>query len=157
MSSLWVSLHLIGFTAWIGGLLSVLASGAAARREEPALLGVVARAHAGIYRTLVGPGAMATVVSGMILTLQLYGEATSVGLSHALMTMQGLGLIAGLIALIVSVPTASRVARLEPVGPSGPLFAQLSRRLRTADLLTLALALIALVAGTMGQPTTPVP
>lgn len=151
MSPLWLSLHLIGFTAWMGGLLSVLASSAAARREDPALLGVVARTQAGIYRTLVGPGAMATVVSGMILTLQLYGEATSVGLSHALMTMQGLGLIAGLIALIVSVPTASRIARLEPVGPSGPLFAQLSSRLRTADLVTLALATIALVAGAVGR------
>lgn len=151
MSPLWLSLHLIGFTAWMGGQLSVLAGSAAARREDPALLGVVARTHAGIYRALVGPGAMATVVSGMILTLQLYGEATSVGLSHPVMTMQGLGLLAGLIALIVSVPTASRIARLEPIGPSGPLFAQLSRRLRTADLVTLALATIALVAGAVGR------
>lgn len=151
MSPLWLSLHLIGFTAWMGGMLAVLAGSHAARREDPALLGVVARTQAGIYRTLVGPGAMATVVSGMILTLQMYGEATSVGLSHALMAMQGLGLIAGLIALIVSVPTASRIARLEPVGPSGPLFAQLSGRLRTADLVTLSLAMVALVAGAMGR------
>lgn len=151
MSPLWLSLHLIGFTAWMGGLLAVLAAGTAARREDPALLGVAARLHAGVYRALVGPGAMLTVVSGMILTLQLYGEATSVGLSHALMAMQGLGLLAGLVSLIVSVPTASRIARLEPTGPSGPLFGQLTARLRRADLVTLVLSLAALVAGAMGR------
>lgn len=151
MSSLWLSLHLIGFIAWMGGLLAVLAIGSTARREDPALLGVVARLQSGIYRMLVGPGAMLTVVSGMILTLQLYGEATAVGLSAPLMTMQGVGLLAGLVSLIVSVPTASRLARLEPAGRSATLFAQLSQRLRTADLATLVLSMIALVAGTMGR------
>lgn len=151
MSPLWLSLHLIGFTAWMGGLLAVLASNAAARREDPGLRGVAARLHAGVYRALVGPGAMLTVVSGMILTLQLYGEATSVGLSHALMAMQGLGLLAGLVSLIVSVPTASRLARLEPTGPSAGLFAQLATRLGRADLVTLVLSTVALVAGAMGR------
>lgn len=146
-----MSLHLIGFTAWMGGLLAILAIGSAAKREDPALLGVVARLQAGIYRILIGPGAMLTVVSGMILTLQLYNEATAVGLGAPLMTMQGLGLVAGMVSLIVSVPTASRLARLEPVGPSAALFAQLGQRLRTADLATLALAMIALVAGAMGR------
>lgn len=151
MSPLWLSLHLIGFTAWMGGLLAVLAIGSAARREDAALLGVVARLQSGVYRLLVGPGAMLTVVSGMILTLQLYNEATAVGLGAPLMTMQGLGLLAGLVSLIVSVPTASRLARLEPVGPSAALFAQLAQRLRTADLATLVLSVIALVAGAVGR------
>ncbi len=151
MSPLWLSLHLVGFTAWIGGHLAVLALGQGARREELSQAGVVARGQAGIYRWLVGPGAMATTVSGMILTLQLYGEATSVGLSRPLMLMQGLGLLAALVALIVSVPLASRLARLEPVGPSAALFGQLRRRLSLADQVTLALAVIALVAGAVGR------
>lgn len=150
MTPLWLSLHLIGFTVWLGGLCAALVATAAARREDPTALGLVTRIQAGMYRALVGPGAMLAVVSGMILTLRLYGEATSVGLSHAVMAMQGLGLLAALLSLIVSVPTASRVARLEPVGPSGPLFAQLTRRLRLTDFVTLALGLLALVAGAMG-------
>lgn len=151
MSPLWLSLHLIGFTAWMGALLAVLAMDSATTREDPAALGLVARLEAAAYRLLVGPGAMLTVVSGMILTLQMYGEATSVGLSTELMLMQGLGLVAALVALVVSVPTASRVARLEPVGPSAALFAQLRRRLRLSDWVTLVLSMLSLVAGAMGR------
>jgi len=149
MSPLWLSLHLIGFTGWIGGLLALFALDRGSAREGPDLRGSFTRARGAVYRLLVGPGAMLTVVSGMILTLQLYGEATSVGLSHALMTMQGLGLVAALLSLIVSVPTASRLGRLEPTGPSERLFAQLAARLRVSDMVTLGLGLIALVAGTM--------
>lgn len=151
MSPLWLSLHLVGFVAWMGGLFSVLAIAPVAAREDPAALGMVARLEAGIYRVLVGPGAMLTVVSGMILTLRMYNEATAVGLSHALMLMQALGLVAGLVALIVSVPTASRLARLEPVGPSAGLFAQLRKRLRLTDWIVLWLSVASLVAGAAGR------
>lgn len=151
MSPMWLSLHLIGFTGWLGGLLALLALSQGSAREGAAWRGPLARARGGIYRLLVGPGAMLTVVSGMILTLQLYGEATSVGLSHALMTMQGLGLVAALLSLIVSVPTASRLSRLEPTGPAERLFVQLEARLRLADGITLALGVAALVAGTVGR------
>lgn len=151
MSPLWLSLHLIGFTGWLGGLLALFALGQGSAGQPGAARGPMARGQGGIYRLLVGPGAMLTVVSGMILTLQLYGEATSVGLSHALMTMQGLGLVAALVSLIVSVPTASRLSRLEPGGPAERLIAQLGARLRLADLVTLGLGLAALVAGTLGR------
>ncbi|MDP9143857.1 MAG: hypothetical protein M3N43_04030 [Actinomycetota bacterium] len=151
MTATWLALHLVGFTAWLGGLLAVLALRQAAGREDPAQGGVVARAAGSVYRILVGPGAMVTVVSGLILTLRLYGEATGDGLSGPLMVMQGLGLLAAMIALIVSVPTASRLARLEPVGPAAALCAELATRLRLADLITLGLGLAALVAGAMGR------
>lgn len=147
MNTTWLSLHLMGTTAWLGGLLAALALRQSAAREDPAHGGVVARASAAIYLILVGPGAMVTVVSGLILTLRLYGEATSVGLSRALMAMQGLGLVAAMISLIVAVPTASRLARLEPVGPAAALCAQLAGRLRLADLVALALGIAAVVAG----------
>jgi len=151
MSPLWLSLHLIGFVAWMGGMLAVLAVESVAAREDPVALGLVARLEAGIYRVLVGPGAMMTVVTGLVLTLRMYNEATAVGLSRALMTMQGLGLLAGLLALIVSVPTASRLARLEPVGPAAGLFGQLRQRLRLADLVVLALSVASLLAGAAGR------
>lgn len=140
MSAFWATLHFVGFTAWLGGLLAVVAL----RGNGPADLSAV-------YRTLVGPGAMLTVVTGLILTLRLYGEATSEGLSGGLMTMQGLGLVAAMISLIVSVPTASRLVRLDPVGPSATLYGQLDRRLRLTDLLVLGMGLAAIAAGTLGR------
>jgi uncharacterized membrane protein len=151
MSAIWLSLHLIGFTAWLGGLLAALAVRLSGVREGPDLGGVVARSGAAVYRSMVGPGAMVTVVSGLVLTLRLYGEATGDGLSGALMAMQGLGLLAAIISLVVSVPTAARLARLEPVGPAAGLVAELTGRLRMADLVTLLLGIAALVAGAVAR------
>lgn len=150
MTAVWMMFHLAGVTAWLGGLLAIGPVRATARREGADADGAAVRWCGGIYRILVGPGAMVTVVSGMILTLRLYGEATSVGLSHALMAMQGLGLVAALVSLVVSVPTAARLARLEPAGPSAPLYARLDRRLRLADGATLVSGLLALAAGALG-------
>jgi hypothetical protein len=94
---------------------------------------------------------MATVVSGLVLTLRLYGEASGDGFRGGVMAMQGLGLVAGLISLIVSVPTAARLARLEATGPSATLFGQLERRLQWSDLLVLAAGIAAIAAGTAGR------
>ena len=151
MSPLWLSIHLLGIVFWLGGLLTARLLAAALRQEDPLGISAVVRAQSSIYRVAVGPGAMASVLSGMILTLQLYGEATSVGLSGTLMTMQGTGLIAALLSLIISVPTASRLARLEPGGPAAALFAALNRRLNLTDWVTLLLGSLAMVAGAWGR------
>lgn len=151
MSPLWLSVHLLGTAFWLGGLLTARLLATAARREDPAGASTVVRAQSSIYRVAVGPGAMAAVLSGMILTLQLYGEATSVGLSRPLMVMQGLGLIAALLSLILSVPVASRLARLEPSGPAAELYASLSRRLNLTDWITLLMGSLAMIAGAWGR------
>lgn len=151
MTAIWLFLHLIGITAWLGGLLAAFAVRLSGVREGPELGGVVARSGAAVYRSLVGPGAMVTVVSGLILTLRLYGEATGDGLSGALMAMQGLGLLAAIISLVVSVPTAARLGRLEPVGPAAGLAAELAGRLRIADLITLIMGMAALVAAALAR------
>ncbi len=148
MSALWASLHFLGFTAWLGGLFAAMALRAA--RRSPHDAGTPDDLSA-VYRVLVGPGAMLTVVSGMILTLRLYSSAAGVGLSDGLMAMQGLGLVAAMVSLIVSVPTASRLSRLEPVGPSAGLFSQLDQRLRRTDLVVLAMGVLAVVTGTLGR------
>lgn len=140
MTPLWATLHFAGFAAWLGGLLAILVL----RRGATADLSAV-------YRALVGPGAMVTVVTGLMLTLRMYTEVTGDGLSHGLMAMQGLGLVAAMISLIVSVPTASRLARLEPVGPSATLYGQLDQRLRVTDLIVLVMGMVAILAGTLGR------
>jgi len=147
MTPLWATLHFAGFAAWLGGLLAVLVL----RRGTTATPGEASPDLSAVYRALVGPGAMLTVVTGLMLTLRMYGEVTGDGFTRGLMAMQGLGLVAGMLSLIVSVPTASRLARLEPVGPSGALYRQLDQRLRVTDLIVLGLGLAAIVAGTLGR------
>jgi len=146
MTPLWATLHFAGFAAWLGGLLAILVLRGGAAREPGAVTDL-----SPVYRALVGPGAMLTVVTGLMLTLRLYGEASGDGLGSGLMAMQGLGLVAAMISLVVSVPTASRLSRLEPVGPSATLHRQLDRRLRLTDLLVLVMGTVAIATGTLGR------
>lgn len=147
MRALWYFIHIFGYSLWIGGALAAMALGVASRREAPDRLAQVVRLQGTLYRALIGPGALASTVSGFVLTLQLYNQATAVGLSHWLMAMQGLGLIAALIVFLVSLPTSSRLLRVEPTGPSAAAFHGLRKRLVIASMTAGTLALLALVAG----------
>src|SRR3954465_10352755 len=64
----WLFLHLLGFTLWIGGAIASMVAGGSGKREGREALGVVARAQAAIQKALIGPGALITVLSGLILT-----------------------------------------------------------------------------------------
>lgn len=149
MRALWFFLHLFGYTIWIGGALAAMTLGIAARRERPEAMGLVVRLQGAIYRALIGPGALATVVSGFVLTLQMYGRATAVGLSPWLMAMQGLGLIAAIVVFVVALPTSAKLARLEPVGPDAAAFHGLRRRLIVAGMGSGSLAALSLVTGVL--------
>ena len=139
--------HLLGTVAWLGGGFSLLMLGAAAAREPRAQLGLVTRLQGALMRGLVLPGAVTVVATGLILTLSMYGQAASLDVPRRLMVMQGTGILGALIVLVVSVPAAARIQRLEPVGEYAALFDALSRRLRLSGLISGFLGLIALVAG----------
>ncbi len=135
---------------WMGGGLAAMTVGIAMRRgpreELPALIGVQARLHT----TLILPGCVLVVVSGLLLTLKLYGSATSVnGFPVQLMVMQGAGLLAAVIVLVVSFPTIGRLSRLDPAGQHAPLFEALNRKMAMAGSLTGALAFAALIGGVL--------
>lgn len=135
---------------WMGGGLAAMTVGIAMRRgpreELPALIGVQARLHT----KLILPGCVLVVVSGLLLTLKLYGSAASVnGFPVQLMVMQGAGLLAAVIVLVVSFPTIGRLSRLDPAGEHAPLFAALSRKMAVAGSLTGALAFAALISGVL--------
>lgn len=149
MRMFWLFAHLLGSAFWIGGAAVAMALSVALRREDRPSQGVGARLQAATYRVVVGPGALLAVVSGLMLTLDLYGGATSVGgLSHPLMMMQGAGLVGGLVVLLFSVPTASKLIRVDPVG-DGPLFDALRRRMKVTGMVGSTLALLALLGGAM--------
>lgn len=135
---------------WLGGGLAAATVGGAmrgaSRQELPALM----RVQGKLYSGLILPGCVLVVISGLILTLRLYGSATSVnGFPLPLMIMQGTGLIAAALVLVVNMPTVARLGRLNPAGEHAPLFDALSKRAARTGMLTGLLAFTALIAGAL--------
>jgi len=146
VSRLWLFLHLLGFVMWMGGGLASMFAGIAAKSETRASLGAVVRAQAAIQRSIIAPGALLTVLSGLMLTFALAGMA---GASVWLMVMQGTGLVAALITLFVALPTATRLSRLDPTGEQAAYFDELRNRQKVAGMIWGVLALVSLVGGTL--------
>jgi hypothetical protein len=149
MMRFWLFLHLLGFTMWLGGALASMVAGIAARREDRAGLGAVARSQAAIHKTVIAPGALLTVLSGLILTFSVAGQMGElVGFSW-LMVMQGAGLLGALLVLLVGLPTAAKLARLDPLGPGAAFFDELRGRQKIVASVSGTLALVALAAGAL--------
>ncbi len=152
MRHLWIFIHLLGFTMWMGGGFSAMFIGLGTKREPRENLGVVMRQLAIIYRVLVLPGTMATVVSGLVLTLTIYGNpGASLAVSHSLMTMQGLGLVAAVITLVLMVPNVTKLVRIDPVSQAVQFDAIRQKQARLG-MVSGILAMLALIAGAFGRP-----
>src|SRR3712207_8555550 len=106
-----------------------MVAGIAAKREDRQGLAVVVRSQAALQRSIVAPGALLTVLSGLILTFSVTGRTGDlVGFSTWLVVMQGAGVIGALVTLLVGLPTATRLARLDPAGPNAAYFDELRQR-----------------------------
>lgn len=148
MSGVWRLVHFLAFVAWIGGGLGVMMAGITMKKLDRSLWGGVADVQAALYRTLVGPGSMLTVVSGIVLTLRMYGALAGQG--HAwLGMMQGMGLLGALVTLLGAMPAAAKLARLEPVGPTAAAFDAARQRLVVAGMLGGICSFLALIAGAL--------
>ncbi len=148
MSHLWRFAHLLAFTLWLGGAAAVLVAGTGYRRLDRRLWGAVADSQAAMCRLLVGPGAILSVASGLMLTFRMYG-ALSGQVGAWLGSMQGLGLVAALVALLGMMPAAGRLMRLEPIGDGAAAFDMMRRRLSLSAVISGLLALAALGAGAL--------
>lgn len=147
MNRAWTFLHLLGFTMWLGGAIASMVVGVAARQEERSGLGAVVRAQTKLTKIAIAPGALLTVLSGIILTFQLGGELA--GFSLWLLVMQVAGVIAALITLLIALPTAARLGRLDPTGESARYFDELRARQRIVASIAGTFGLVALLAGAM--------
>jgi hypothetical protein len=148
MIQFWLFLHLLGFTMWLGGGLAVMVAGIAAKREDRAGLGAIARAQAAIHKGIIAPGAILVVLSGLILTFSVSGRTGElVGFSVWLVVMQGAGLVGALMVLLIGLPTAAKLARLDPMGQGAAFFDELRQRQKIVASVSGVLALVALVAG----------
>jgi hypothetical protein len=150
MIRLWLFLHLLGFTLWLGGGFAALVQGIAGKREDRAGLGVTARGQAAIQRRVIAPGALLAVLSGLILTFSVTGRTGElVGFSLPLVVMQGAGILGALLTLLIALPTAAKLGRLDPSGPGAVYFDELRQRQKLVTSISGTLALAALVAGAL--------
>jgi len=147
---LWLFLHLLGFTMWLGGALAAMVAGIAGKREDRAGLGAIARSQAAAYRAVIAPGAILAVLSGLILTFSVSGRMGElVGFNLWLVVMQGAGILGALLVLLIGLPTAARLARLDPEGQGAAYFDELRQRQKIVGSVAGTLALLALVAGAL--------
>jgi hypothetical protein len=152
MRGFWLLVHFLGFTLWLGGGIATMIAGVKAKGFAPAERLKAYRLIAAVQGMLVGPGAAAVVLSGVLMLLN-GPYMHSPDMPAWLSLMMGAGIVGGLVAVIVSVPTAGRLGRLE-VGSRGELpdaFAGLRKRQIIAATIAGSLGLIALFAGTLGR------
>jgi hypothetical protein len=113
-------------------------------------MGAVARAQASIHKAVIAPGALLAVLSGLVLTFSVSGRTGDlVGFNVWLMIMQGAGLLGALIVLLIGLPTAAKLSRLDPAGPGATYFDELRQRQKIVSSVAGTLALLALVAGAL--------
>ena len=148
MHGFWLLLHVLGFTLWLGGGIATMVAGVTAKGMAPDQRLAAYRLTSAVQRILVGPGAVAVVLSGVVLSMRFMKPG---GVPGWLMLMMLAGLVGALIALTVSVPTAARLGRLE-LDPRGELpesFAALRKRQIVSASIAGGMGLIALIAGTI--------
>ncbi|HKA57441.1 MAG TPA: hypothetical protein VKD28_02430 [Gemmatimonadales bacterium] len=145
--SFWILVHVIGFVAWIGGGLSVMLSGITAKYFPPDQRLAVYRIMGVVTRSLVAPGSVLVVLSGLILSVPYFQGST---VPTWLMAMQVFGILGAIVVIGIVTPTAARLARLD-LDPRGELpesFVGLRRKQAIFATLAGVLALAALIAGT---------
>jgi uncharacterized membrane protein len=148
VSRAWLFLHLLGFTMWLGGAIGSMIIGIAAKREDRSCLGAVVRSQSTLTKVAIAPGALLTVLSGIILTFQVSGGDFA-RFSLWLVVMQGAGVIAALLTLLITLPTATRLGRLDPMGEAARYFDELRQRQRIVASIAGTFGLVALLAGAM--------
>ena len=149
MRGFWLFVHNLGYSLWLGGGIATMVSGVVAKSFPPAERLAVYRVNGAIQRILVMLGALAVVVSGVVLVMPYMGAGA--GMPGWLNLMMGLGLVGAIAATTISVPTAAKLARLEldARGELPEAFQRLRKRQVLAASIAGGLALLALAAATI--------
>lgn len=151
MTRLMLFLHLFGTALWIGGGAAAMLLAVGARQESAAVQAGVLRLAARVHAYVVGAGALAVVGTGLWLTARLVTTgAGSMMSAPRVWVMQGAGLVAGALVLLVGVPTAVRLGRLARVSAEEAASAveRLRRRQAVVSSIAGTLAVVALFAAT---------
>jgi hypothetical protein len=149
----WLFLHLAGIVLWLGGGVGVMFVAIANKATPRDQLATVARSIAAVYRSAIAPGAALVVISGVVLTMRLMADLGSGGggaISPWILTMQGTGLLAAALLLVVLFPRAARLARLDPIAQAAAFDAERAR-IRLLGAVIGLLGAFALFAGAMSR------
>lgn len=141
--------HIVTAMGWLGGVIFFLSAvGPGARAfTPPALLEFLSKVGPKQIRFFAGV-ATGTIVFGLALLFAAYGTDYS-SWPNYIETGLGFGLIAYLIAILVTIPTLrkmDRIARQAMSGPPGSPPPELPRLLRRANMAAMAVALLLLLA-----------
>ena len=150
MRGFWLLVHVLGFTLWLGGGIATMVAGVTAKRFSAGERLVGYKLIGAIQRLLVAPGALAVVLSGFALAGPYMKQGAVPGWMGLMM---GAGLLGAIAAVAISVPTAAKLARLEPDtrGELPEAFNRLRKRQILAASIAGALGLIAMGAVTLGR------
>lgn len=144
---IWLFLHFFGQVLWLGAGLGSMVYGIVGKNEPGAVLAGIARGQVAVHKLLIGPGAFLMILSGVVLSLRMYGSAMS-GMAPTvwMMVMQGAGLLGALIVLAFGMPTVARLGRVSPEGQTAPLYQAIRRRHVAISIVSGTLGLLALIA-----------
>lgn len=150
MRGFWMLVHVLGFTLWLGGGIATMVAGVTAKRLPPDQRLAGYKLIGAVQRILVGPGAVAVLLSGVILSVPLMKSGEVPGWMGLMMVT---GMLGALAAVAISVPTAAQLARLESDarGDLPEAFHRLRKRQIFAATIAGGLGLIALFAVTLGK------
>jgi hypothetical protein len=149
MRGFWLLVHVLGFTLWLGGGIATMVAGLSAKRLGARERLAAYKLIGAIQRLLVGPGAIAVVLSGLFLSMPYMKQGV---VPHWLGLMMVAGILGAIGAVAISVPTAAKLARLEPEGNELPAaFHALRKRQIFAATIAGGLGLIAMFAVTLGK------
>ena len=148
MHGLWLFVHVLGIALWLGGGLATMVGGVAAKQFSHESRIAAYRVTSAVHRILIGPGAVAVVLSGVALSMRLVKAGTVPGW---LVLMISAGVLAAVVVLGITVPTSARLGRLhlDSRGQLPESFARLRQRLVRAASIAGGLVLVALAAGTI--------
>ena len=150
MRGFWVLVHVLGFTLWLGGGIATMVAGVSAKGFGPAERLSAYKLIGAIQRILVGPGAMAVLLSGLVLAMP-YMKSGAVPAWMGVMMLAGT--LGALGAVTISVPTAAKLARLQPDsgGQLPAAFQVLRKRQILAATIAGGFGLVAMFAVTLGK------
>src|SRR6058998_2681825 len=93
MRGVWMLVHVLGFTLWLGGGIATMVTGITAKRMAPAERLAGYKLIGAVQRLLVAPGALAVVLSGLILGMPYMSRGDVPGWLGLMMSAGILGAI----------------------------------------------------------------
>src|SRR5437867_2449106 len=100
MRGFWLLVHVLGFTLWLGGGIATMVAGISAKSFAPTERLRSYKLIGAIQRLLVGPGAIAVVLSGIVLSMPYMRSGDMPGWLNLMM---GAGVLGALAAVGISV------------------------------------------------------